>query len=189
MKKRFLNNDAFKKITAPNIFILFFLISLVTIGGGYAMVPVIARALAKKEWMSEHDFYDHFALAQSFPGPLALNAAMVSGFSLLNLKGLIAAFFGIILPPFISVVIVSALFFSFGTLPIVNAFLVGAAWTIPGLVAAMAYKMLVSTKWSIPAIVFVLLGITSMILFPVFTVPLFFTIVLLSFLWGKKWSI
>src|SRR5512136_2742575 len=84
----------------------FFVISAVTIGGGYAMIPVMAARLARRRWMDESSFYDLFALGQAVPGPLALTTAVFVGQRLLGFAGAAAAFLGIMTPPVISIILV-----------------------------------------------------------------------------------
>ncbi|MCK7517916.1 MAG: chromate transporter [Ignavibacteriales bacterium] len=96
------------------IFWTFFRISAVTIGGGYAMVPVIGKEVTAKKWMEEKEFYDLFALAQSFPGPIALNTALIVGRRMAGIPGFCLAMAGILVPPFVSVLLVALLLDGFG---------------------------------------------------------------------------
>ena len=93
------------------LFITFFKIGLFTFGGGYAMIPLIQREVIKKRgWIEEKDFLDMLVLAQSTPGPIAVNTAVFVGYKTAGVMGAIASTFGTILPSFI-VILLLALFF------------------------------------------------------------------------------
>ena len=91
-----------------NLFFAFFKIGLFTFGGGWAMISIIKREIVEKfRWISETDFLDLLALAQSMPGILAVNIATVIGTKLRGLKGSIVAAAGTILPSFAIILIIA----------------------------------------------------------------------------------
>lgn len=93
------------------LFLTFFKIGAFTFGGGYAMVPLIKREAAeKKKWVSDDDIIDIVAIAESTPGPIAVNAATFIGTRTAGFPGAAAATFGVVLPAFIIILGVSALF-------------------------------------------------------------------------------
>ncbi len=104
------------------------------------IVPVIGNSLEKRGWMKEEEYYDIFAQAQAYPGPLALSTSILVGIKLCSFWGAVAAFFGVILPPFLVIILVSSLLTTYGSLPIVKRFLDGAGAVVPGIVAAMVWK-------------------------------------------------
>lgn len=174
--------------TAARLFWVFCSISAVTLGGGYAMVPVIGRALEKRGWIGESDFLDLFATAQSFPGPLAFTTALIAGRRLAGTGGAAAAALGVLLPPFGAIVLVGALIGQIGQLGPVQDFLAGAGATVPGLVAAMIWKMARGRRWtafraaSTAALAFLLA------LLPGLTLPLFFGAISLIYLGESSWK-
>lgn len=90
----------------------FFKIGAFTIGGGYAMVHLIQQEVVeKKNWIEKDEFVDMLALAQSAPGPIALNTALFVGYKLKGVKGALLAALSSILPPFFIILFV-ALFFT-----------------------------------------------------------------------------
>ena len=94
------------------LFTTFFKIGLFTFGGGYAMIPLIQREVIKKRgWIDEKDFLDMLVLAQSTPGPIAVNTAVFVGYKTAGTMGAIATTLGTVLPSFI-VILLLALFFS-----------------------------------------------------------------------------
>ncbi len=164
------------------IFIEFFRISALTIGGGYVMVPVIQRALEKKRWLSEGDFYDLFAAAQSIPGPLALNTAMFVGRRIGGMPGFFAAMIGVIIPPFASILLLSGVLATVGEIPFIRGFLEGSYAVVPGLVAALVFNMIKKRIWSVSRIALTSLGAVGMILAGDFAVPAFFALVGIAWL-------
>ena len=94
------------------LFISFLKIGAFTFGGGYAMVPLIEReVIDKKGWVKREDFLDLLTLAQSAPGPIALNTAVFVGYRISGLKGALSALMGIVLPSF-TIILLVALFFA-----------------------------------------------------------------------------
>ena len=99
------------------IFSLFFemlKIGLFTFGGGYAMIAVIEREIVeKKKWIEKSEFTDIIAIAESTPGPLAINSATYVGYKLCGVLGSIFATLGVVLPSFIIIFVISFFFDAF----------------------------------------------------------------------------
>ena len=94
-----------------DIFITFFKIGCFTIGGGYAMVPVIQREVVEeKKWISQEEFLDAIAITNSLPGPLATNSATYVGYKLAGIPGAITAVFATALPSFLIILIIATFF-------------------------------------------------------------------------------
>lgn len=94
------------------LFISFLKIGAFTFGGGYAMVPLIEReVIDKKGWVKREDFLDLLTIAQSAPGPIALNTAVFVGYRIRGLKGALSALMGIVLPAF-TIILLVAIFFA-----------------------------------------------------------------------------
>ncbi|MCE5255794.1 MAG: chromate transporter [Spirochaetaceae bacterium] len=165
-------NAALKPPTPLRLFLLHARINLVTLGGGYVIVPVTASSYEKKGWMTEEEFYEIFAQAQAFPGPLALNTAILSSLKLCGFWGAFAAFWGVIIPPFLAIILVSNLMSTFGSLPAVKNFLDGAGAVVPGLVAAMIWKNAKKRKWNAPHIIETAALAVLLILFPAYSLPI-----------------
>lgn len=95
-----------------DIFLTFFKIGSFTIGGGYAMLPIIQREVVdSKKWLGEEEFLDSIAVTNSLPGPLAINCATFVGYKKAGLPGAISAALGAVMPSFLIILII-ALFFS-----------------------------------------------------------------------------
>jgi len=91
------------------IFLTFFKIGAFTFGGGYAMIPLIQReAVENHRWVTDGDILDIVAIAESTPGPIAINAATFVGYRVKGFRGAVAATLGVVLPSF---VIILAIFY------------------------------------------------------------------------------
>ena len=114
-----------KKIkTILNLFLTMFKIGLFTFGGGYAMIAIIENELVeKKKWFKDNEFYDMIAIAESTPGPIAINSATFIGYKLAGFFGSLFATIGVALPSFIIIYIISLFFNYFLSITVVaNAF-------------------------------------------------------------------
>lgn len=92
-------------------FLSFAKIGALTIGGGYAMVPVIEEEIVdRKGWVKKDDFLDILALSQSLPGILAVNVAIYTGYKIKGVQGAISCALGVILPSFFIILLLAFLF-------------------------------------------------------------------------------
>lgn len=95
-----------------DIFLSFFKIGLFTFGGGYAMIPIIEQEMIRRRgWIEQKDFLDLLTLAQSVPGPIAVNTSVFVGYRVRGLRGALAALVGAVLPSF-AIILAIALFFA-----------------------------------------------------------------------------
>ena len=98
-----------KPKTLLTLFLTFFKIGAFTFGGGYAMIPLISReASEKKGWVTEDDILEIVAIAESTPGPIAINSATFVGFRAAGVLGSVAATLGVVLPSLIIIATLSA---------------------------------------------------------------------------------
>jgi len=119
------------------LFLVFFKIGAFTFGGGYAMIPLIRNEVVRKrEWLNENEFMDMLAIAQSIPGPIALNTALFVGNKRLGFKGSLFSAAGIILPSFIIILFIAILFSQFSGNPFVERIFKGIRPAVVALIAA-----------------------------------------------------
>ena len=119
------------------LFLVFFKIGAFTFGGGYAMIPLIRNEVVKKKrWLNDNEFMDMLAIAQSIPGPIALNTALFVGNKRLGFKGSLFSAAGIILPSFIIILLIAILFSQFSDNPIVERIFKGIRPAVVALIAA-----------------------------------------------------
>ena len=118
-------------------FSIFFKIGAFTIGGGYAMVPLIEdEIVTKRRWIAKEDFIDLLAIAQSAPGILAVNISIFIGYRLRGIRGSIVTALGTILPSFLIILAIALFFHNFKD----NVYVVVA------LIAAPTFSMAKSAK-------------------------------------------
>ncbi len=90
------------------LFLTFLKIGAFTFGGGYAMIPIIQREMVEKhKWISDDDILDIIAIAESTPGPIAINSATFVGYQVAGFWGSVAATLGVVLPAFTIIYIIS----------------------------------------------------------------------------------
>ncbi len=96
----------FKK--ALKLFTTFFKIGAFTFGGGYAMIPLIQHEVSdKNKWITDDDILEIVAIAESTPGPIAINSATFVGYRVCGVLGSIAATLGVVLPSFVLILAIS----------------------------------------------------------------------------------
>lgn len=107
--------------TAWKVFTTFFKIGAFTFGGGYAMIPLIEReASEKNKWVTQDDILNIIAIAESTPGPIAINSATFVGYRACGVLGSAAATLGVVLPSFIIISIIAFVLKQFGDLKAVQ---------------------------------------------------------------------
>lgn len=129
------------KASLWQIFSVFAGIGTFTIGGGYAMIPLIENAMLKRGWISEDEVSDIVVLAQSAPGLLAVNMAIYSGYRLRGLPGAVAATVGAVLPSFVIILLVAILFTEIRENPVVERIFRGIRPVAVGLIVVPAVNM------------------------------------------------
>ena len=101
------------KVPLWKIFAVFAKIGAFTIGGGYAMIPLIRDEMSRRGWISEEELPDVVALSQSAPGVMAVNISIFAGHKLRGIKGSIVATLGSILPSFLIILAIAMFFTAF----------------------------------------------------------------------------
>lgn len=127
--------------TAAALFACFVKIGLFTFGGGYAMIPLIQKEISeKKKWIDDREILDVVAIAESTPGPIAINAATFVGFKVGGFLGAFVATVGVVLPSFVIIYAVSFVLRKFSDLKAVRYAFLG----VRAGVLALIIKALVS---------------------------------------------
>lgn len=126
---------------------IFFKIGAFTIGGGYAMVPLIQDEIVdKRKWISKDDFIDLLAISQSTPGILAVNISIFIGYKLKGVKGSLVTALGTVLPSFLMILSIALFFHSFQGNPIVEKIFKGIRPAVVALIAAPTFSMAKSAR-------------------------------------------
>ena len=103
------------------LLITFLKIGAFTFGGGYAMIPVIQREIVEKnKWITEDDILNIIAIAESTPGPIAINSATFVGYQVAGVLGSAAATFGVVFPAFMIIYIISFFLRQFEELKVIK---------------------------------------------------------------------
>lgn len=147
---------------AGSLFETFFKIGAFTFGGGYAMIPLIQREVVeKRRWMEQGDILDIVAIAESTPGPIAINTATFVGYRVGGFAGAGCATLGVVLPSFVIIFALSFVLRQFQALKAVQY----AFWGIRAGVLALLVKALLSMyrqcpkggfAWMVMALAFLL---------------------------------
>ncbi len=104
-----------------SLFLTFFKIGGFTFGGGYAMIPLIQKeAVERKGWVTDDDILEIIAIAESTPGPIAINAATFVGYRTCGFWGAVCATFGVVLPSFVIILTISYVLQQFQQLKLVQ---------------------------------------------------------------------
>ena len=107
------------------LFLTFFKIGLFTFGGGYAMISLIEnQCVEKKKWITHEEMMNITVIAESTPGPIAINCATFVGYKIAGMLGAIVATFGVVVPSFTIIFVISTFLDNFLEIPIIaNAFM------------------------------------------------------------------
>lgn len=120
----------------------FFKIGLFTIGGGYAMIPMIQSEVVNVGWLTDAELLDFMAISESTPGPFAINIATFVGFNEAGVLGALCATLGVVLPSFIIIIIISKIVNKFLKNKYVNYALSGVRPVVVGLILAVAISLI-----------------------------------------------
>ncbi len=129
------------KVPLRELFLVFMKIGAFTIGGGYAMIPLIKNELDRRKWIGEDELPDIIALAQSAPGILAVNVSIFTGYKIRGVKGSIAATAGSVLPSFLIILVIAMAFTNFQDNPYVISIFKGIRPVVVALIAAPMMSM------------------------------------------------
>ena len=129
----------------------FFKIGIFTLGGGYAMIPIIeAEVVEKKKWLTKEDFIDTVAIAQSSPGVFAINLSVFIGYKMKRVKGALVTALGTALPSFLIILLIAMFFRHAQDNPVVAAMFRGIRPAVVALIAVPTFNMAKSANigWS-----------------------------------------
>ena len=133
------------------LFWTFFKIGAFTIGGGYAMIPLMEQEIVdKRKWLSKEEFIDTMSLAQSMPGIFAVNMATNIGFRTRGFVGAFTAIMGNVLMPILLILVLAIFFRQFSDNPVVESIFKGIRPAVVALIAAPVFNMAKTAKisWS-----------------------------------------
>ena len=129
----------------------FFKIGIFTLGGGYAMIPLIEEEVVNRHrWVEKEELLDLIAIAQSCPGVFAINIATFIGYKLQKTRGAICTTVGTALPSFLIILAIAIFFSAFKDDPVVAAMFRGIRPAVVALIAVPTFRMAQQAKigWS-----------------------------------------
>lgn len=131
------------------LFLAFFEIGAVSFGGGYGMISMIRETVVSKGWLTQEGFMDLIAVAESTPGPIAVNSATYVGSLQGGVLGAICATIGVVLPAFIIILVIASLVSNLLKYAGVKAFLSGVRPVVIGLIGATGISMLLTNLFAL----------------------------------------
>ena len=153
------------------LFLTMLKIGLFTFGGGYAMIALFENEFVeKKKWLEKDEFLDVAAIAESTPGPVAINAATYIGYKNAGIIGSIIATLGICIPSFIIIYAISLFFDAFLSLTLVAYAFKGIQICVVYLILTAGLKMLAHMKKNAFNIIIISITLICMVVFSLFAV-------------------
>lgn len=128
-------------------FSTFFKIGMFTLGGGYAMIPIIEEEVVNKhQWVSKEDMLDLIAIAQSCPGVFAINISIFIGYKLRKTRGALVTALGTALPSFLIILAIAIFFHQFEDNKVVAAMFRGIRPAVVALIAVPTFNLAKSAR-------------------------------------------
>ncbi len=134
------------------LFLSFFKVGALSFGGGYGMISFIRETVLEKAWLTEAELLNFIAIAESTPGPIAVNIATFIGSSQGGFTGALVATLGVVLPSFIIILIIAAFVSNLLKYSGIKAFLSGMRPSIVGLIFATAVTLSLSSIMSFKSV-------------------------------------
>ena len=157
--------------TLPTLFFTMLKIGLFTFGGGYAMIALLENEfVTKRGWLEQEEFLDVAAIAESTPGPIAINSATYIGYKQAGILGSVVATLGMTLPSFCIIYAISLFFDAFLSLTVVACAFRGIQIAVLYLILSAGLRMLKKMKktpFSWAVLLLTLIGMVTLTLFSV----------------------
>ena len=154
-----------------SLFLTMLKIGLFTFGGGYAMIALLENEFVeKKKWLEKDEFLDVAAIAESTPGPIAINAATYIGYKNAGMIGSMIATLGICIPSFVIIYAISLFFDAFLSLTLVAYAFKGIQICVVYLILTAGLKMLKQMKKTAFNIIIISITLICMVVFSLFAV-------------------
>ena len=156
-------NNLSKNIT---LFRVFFSISAVALGGGLTMLPIMSREFVEKRgWLSDNDMLDTVAVMQSLPGIISINMAVLIGYRVSGIAGAIFSALGVILPPFVAIILLAMFLTKLDNNETVNHIFLGVRAAVAAMILLSAVKLAkqaLKSRWAQAIAIF---GFIAMVFF------------------------
>lgn len=153
------------------IFLTFLKIGATTFGGGYAMIPLIRHDVVdNKNWLNEEELMEILTIAESTPGPIAINVATYIGYKIKGIWGSILATLGVVLPSFFVILAISFVYEQFKDNQIIAAAFMGIKAAVALLILTAGLRMLVKMKKNWYSITVMILITSALVIFDLLVV-------------------
>ena len=140
-EKREIEYEQQKKVLWK-IFISTLYLSAFTFGGGYVIVSLMKKKFVDElHWIEEKEMLDLVAIAQSSPGAIAINGAIVVGYKLAGIAGVLVSIIGTVIPPFVIISLLSVCYNAFRSNELVSQMLEGMQAGVGAVIASVTYEM------------------------------------------------
>lgn len=157
------------------LFLTFLRIGAFTFGGGYAMIPLISREVVEKhKWISDDDILDIFAIAESTPGPIAINSATFVGYKTAGTLGAFFATLGVVLPSFCIILAISFVLRQFSSLKVVKYAFYGIRAGVLALLAKAWWTMYKKTPKNVISYV---IAVLSFLIVAIFNINVLYVLI------------
>ena len=140
-----------------DLFLTFARIGVCTFGGGYAMLPILQlEVVEKRNWATEDELMDYYAIGQCTPGVIAVNTATFIGYKHHGLLGAICATAGVVFPSLVIITIIAAFIQQFAHMPVVQDAFSGVRIAVCALVLQSVWKMAKKSVIDLPSVIILL---------------------------------
>ncbi len=124
------------------IFLSTLYLSAFTFGGGYVIITLMKQKFVDElHWIDDDEMLDMVAIAQSSPGPIAVNGAVIIGYKLEGIAGVFSAVLGAVLPPFVILTVISMFYSAFRNMFVVQSLLTGMKAGVSAVILSVVYDM------------------------------------------------
>ena len=155
------------------LFLEFFKMGALTFGGGYAMIPFIEQTVISHGWMSSEELIDFIAVSESTPGAFAVNISTYIGSEVGGFLGAVCATLGLVLPPFIIILLIAKVYEKFKKNIIVQGTMLGLKSTVVGLIGATVLTLGIAIFFPGGISVSAVTGANFLVSLAIFAVALF----------------
>ena len=172
-------------ISLKDIYIRFFRIGTLLLGGGYVILPLLQSEIAEKyACITDDDVCEYYAISQSLPGVIAVNTAVFVGYKLARTKGALAAITGMVTPAFLSIILLANLLTQIVHVPFVQNIFLGVGIGVLALLFQAVNEMWKKSIVDKGAFLIFLAAFTSLIVFKVFPIYIVISGIVLGVILG-----
>ncbi|MGV8146208.1 MAG: chromate transporter [Alkaliphilus sp.] len=169
------------------LFLIFLKVGAFTLGGGYAMIPVIQREVViNNKLIDSEEFLDIIAVSQSLPGAIAVNSAIFIGYKLAGIPGSLVTLLGIVIPSLVVIITVAIFYNEIKGLRAVQAFFQGVRPAIVALIAATVVKLASSIPKKFINFFLIVSSFVSIALFDIHPIIVIIACALIGLIFNRK---